>query len=315
MHELGLERLRSVFKLVPKEYPTTRQMGSSLENRARDLMAAFQDSQNKAVIATIGGIDQILMLKYLDEKVFLSNPKPFFGFSDNTHFVQYLWKLGIPAYYGGSILTQYAFHQAIPAYTEKYLRHALFESGEFELATSDTYNDIGLDWSVPENLEKSRVMEPNEGWYWDGEARAEGILWGGCLESMVAQLGVSTYLPDPKDLDGTMLFLETSEEIPDSWVVMYVLLGFGERGWFDKFKGVLIARPKAWDFKKQNNSEAKAAYKKEQRETIIKTIRRYNPQIPIVQNLDFGHTDPQFPVPSGQRARIDGTNKNILVDY
>ena len=35
VQDLGLERLKSMFNLVPVEYPTTRQMGSSLKDRAR----------------------------------------------------------------------------------------------------------------------------------------------------------------------------------------------------------------------------------------------------------------------------------------
>src|SRR6187431_3104565 len=108
VYEAGITQLQAVFGLVPKEYPTTRQMGSSLEDRARDIMAAFADPQNEAVISTIGGSDQIKLLKLLDPQVFLDNPKPFFGFSDNTHLHMFLWNLGIPSYYGGGIMTQYA---------------------------------------------------------------------------------------------------------------------------------------------------------------------------------------------------------------
>lgn len=40
VQDLGLTRMREVFDLHPIEYPTTRQMNSSLEDRARDIMAA-----------------------------------------------------------------------------------------------------------------------------------------------------------------------------------------------------------------------------------------------------------------------------------
>jgi hypothetical protein len=38
VQDLGLKRLEEDFGLEAKEYPTTRQMGSSLEERARDVM-------------------------------------------------------------------------------------------------------------------------------------------------------------------------------------------------------------------------------------------------------------------------------------
>lgn len=315
VQDLGLERLRDIFRLVPKEYPTTRQMGSSPHDRARDLMDAFADTGNKAVIASIGGHDQIKMLKYLDPQVFLDNPKPFFGYSDNTHFINYLWNLGIPAYYGGGVLTQYAMQQQMHEYTVKHLKKALFEAEEVELLPSELFNDEGLDWADKASLDRTRKMEPNEGWFWDGSMDAEGILYGGCLETFIFQFAVNTFLPSKDALGGTVLYFETAEDLPDTWIVMDLLTGMGERGWFDKFQAVLVGRPKAWEFNKQNSPEEKAAYRKEQRETVIKTVREYNKQIPIVQNLDFGHTDPQIPLPSGGKVRIDSLNKKVFVTY
>jgi len=65
VYELGLKRLRDIFGLEPVEYPTTRKLGASAEDRAKDLIAAFEDSEIKAVISTIGGDDQITYIKNL----------------------------------------------------------------------------------------------------------------------------------------------------------------------------------------------------------------------------------------------------------
>ena len=315
VQDLGLERLRNVFGLTPVEYPTTRTMGASLEDRARDVMAAFADPANKAVFTSIGGEDQIKLIKHLDPQVFLDNPKPFFGFSDNTHLHNFLWGLGIPSYYGSAVMTQLAMQGQMNEITKNSLNHALFDEGEYEMEVADQYNDEGLDWSVAENLTKSRKMEPNDGLIWDGNTNAEGILWGGCIESMVAQSSAGIYLPQTEDLDGTILFIETAEDIPDHWIIDYMLTGIGERGWFDKFQAVIVGRPKAWEFDKQKNTEAKAEYRKLQRETVLKTVREYNKTIPVVQNVDFGHTDPQVVLPNGNRVRIVSTSKKIYVTY
>lgn len=315
VQDLGLKRLQDVFGLIPKEYPTTREIGSSLQDRAHDIMAAFKDPENKAVIASIGGDDQIKLLKFLDPNIFTSNPKPFFGFSDNTHFHNYLWGLGIPSYYGGSIMTQYAMQEGMHELTVEFLRHALFEKGEFELKSSDFYTDEGLDWSNEENLHKTRKIETNEGWIWDGSLDCEGILWGGCIESLVAQFSVGSYLPTDHQLTNTVLFLETAEDIPEPWIIEYVLSGMGERGWFDLFQAVLVGRPKAWEFDKQKTPEEKADYCKDQRETILRVVRQYSKTIPVIQNMDFGHTDPQIVLPMGQNVRIDSTAKKIFACF
>ena len=63
VNELGLRVLPDDLGLVPVEYPTTRQVGASAIERARDVNAAFADPEIKALMATIGGSDQIMLLK------------------------------------------------------------------------------------------------------------------------------------------------------------------------------------------------------------------------------------------------------------
>lgn len=108
VYELGLKRLETVFGLVPVEYPATTKLGASTEERPADLISAFHDSDIKAVIATIGGNDQVTYIKNLPAEPFVNNPKPFFGYSDNSHFCNSLFLKGIPSYYGGSLFTQFA---------------------------------------------------------------------------------------------------------------------------------------------------------------------------------------------------------------
>lgn len=312
---LGLRRLEDIFGLKPKEYPTTRKMNSPLKDRAKDIMDAFSDPENKAVFASIGGSDQIKLIKYLDPKVFIDNPKPFFGYSDNTHLHNFLWNLGIPSYYGGGVMNQFGMNLKMFDQTINSLNRALFEAGEFELEVSSEFNDIGLDWAVEENLKLKRKLEPNDGLFWDGNNNASGKLWGGCVESLIVQSATAKYLPDHNDIEGAILCLETAEDIPEHWVIEYLLTGFGERGWLNKFSGILVGRPKAWEFDKQNTSEQKIAYKKTQRETVIQTVRQYNQEVPVVQNLDFGHTDPQVVMPFGQQAQILTDQKKIVLKY
>lgn len=314
-YELGLERLRDVFGLVPKEYPTTRIMGAPLKDRARDIMDAFADPDNKAVFTSIGGEDQLQLIKYLDPQVFLDNPKAFFGYSDNTHLHNFLWNLGISSYYGCAVMTNLGMNVEMFPMTVESLNRALFTGGNYEVVASKEYNDIGLDWSDKANLDKPRTVEPNDGLFWDGEGNVDGILWGGCIESLIFQSTAGKYLPKDEDLDGVVLYIETAEDIPEAWIPSYLLRGFGERGWFDRIQAVLVGRPKAWEFDKQNSAEEKCAYREEQRQEIIRAIRQYNGTIPIIQNLDFGHTDPQIILPNGGKVAIDTSKRSIVLQY
>ena len=68
--------------------------------------AAFADPTLKAVIATIGGDDQITVLRHLDPELIRANPKPFFGYSDNTNLLNYLWPR-LVGYHGGSVMVHF----------------------------------------------------------------------------------------------------------------------------------------------------------------------------------------------------------------
>lgn len=315
IHELGLTRLREIFELESVEFPATRKLSATKEERSADLIAAFEDNEIKAVITTLGGDDQVTYIKNLPSAPFANNPKPFFGYSDNTHFMNFLWQNGVPSYYGGCLFTQFARQGRMDDYTIEYLRKALFEDGEFEIFASKNFNDIDLDWEDISNLTKERVYEPNEGWIWDGGVDVEGTTWGGCLESIDEILRHGGSIPTPKDFGDIILIIETSEGVPTADYVWRVCRALGERGILERVKAVLVARPKSWYTDKQLNAEQKKQYKEEQRETILKTIREYNKTIPVIQNMDFGHTDPQIPFPYGKKVRIDSINKRVFVEF
>lgn len=311
--ELGLKRLQDLFELQPIEYPTTRKLGATAKERAKDLIDAFENPEIKAVIATIGGNDQITYIKNLPKEPFTNNPKPFFGFSDNSHLCNFLWLNGIPSFYGGSIMTQFAMQNKMDDYTVTHLKKALFRRGELLLKPSKTYNEIGLDWADDSNLTKQRIHETNDGFYWNGSMNGEGILWGGCLESIDEMLRHNITIPSLSDLEKVILMTETSEEIPSAEYVFRVYRALGERGILERVKGILVGRPKAWEFNKPFAKEKRTEYRNDQMEKIVETVRSYNKEVSIVQNINFGHTDPQVPIPLGNKCSIDVGLKEIRI--
>ncbi|HEX4799126.1 MAG TPA: S66 peptidase family protein [Candidatus Paceibacterota bacterium] len=315
VHDLGLKRIREVFELESVMYPATAKLDAALAEKADDLVAAFSDPEIKGVISTLGGDIQVTYIKNLPTEPFVSNPKPFFGYSDNSHFANFLFLNGIPSFYGAALFTQFAHQKEMNPYTVKYIKHTLFDEGEFELLPSESFNDIGLDWGDATQLNKEREYEPNEGWSWDGSKNAEGLLWGGCVESVDEMLRHAVQIPSLEQFEDIVLMMETSEEIPSADYVMRFFRALGERGILERVKGVCVGRAKAREFDKPRNHEERVAYRKEQQETIIKTVRAYNKDIPIVQNMDFGHTEPQIPMPYGNKIRIDSGNKQIFAQF
>ena len=315
VYELGLRRLREVVGLEPVEFPTTRMVGATTQERARDLVAAFEDPTIRGVITTIGGNDQVTYVKHIPAEPFARSPKPFFGYSDNSHLANFLWLLGVPCFYGGAIMPQYAMQGQMHDYTLRYLKFALFEGGQRELQPSEAFTEVGLDWGDPQNVQRQRDHSLNDGWFWDGEAKADGITWGGCVECIGEMLTNGVPIPSLEDFEHVVLMMETSEEIPSADSVRGVCESLGKRGILERIRGVLVGRPKAWEFDKPQEPSAREVYRKQQRATIMQAVRQYNASAPIVQNLDFGHTDPQIAMPYGGRVWIDPRAKKIVLDF
>ncbi|MEU4196166.1 S66 peptidase family protein [Kribbella sp. NPDC026611] len=312
-YELGLERLRS-WELDPVEYPTTRKLRSTPQERAADLHAAWSDPSVKAVIASIGGSDQITVLKHLDPAVFRADPKPFFGFSDNTNLLNFLHTLGLPAFHGGSVMGQFGRGGAMHPDTERSLRAALFTGGEFELTPAKGWTDRDRDWSDPTNLETEPELFPGTGWTWRGTATVSGRLWGGCLEILDWQLAANRWML-PTESYGGVLFAETSEEMPTSDQVYRMLRNLGERGLLERFDAVLWGRPKSWSLGQKLVPEESAEYVFAQYLAVDRALAEYNPSAVVVKGLDIGHTDPQQVLPYGGQVRIDPTAESITVGY
>lgn len=316
-YELGLERLRKEYGLEPVEYPATRKMGSTPAERAADIHAAFADPGIKAVIASIGGDDQITVLPLLDRELIRANPKPFFGTSDNTNLLAYLRNTGIVGYHGASVMVELGRPGAMHPQTADSLRAALFTSGPYELRPAERWNDINRDWADPATFDEEPGSRPGSGWSWVNADRvAEGRSWGGCLEILAWLLMADREIArDPAEYDGGVLILETSEDMPSATEVFRTLRSMGERGLLRRFSALLMARPKTWSFDRPNSPEDAARYAAEQQEAVLRAMRTYAPEATIVFDVDFGHTDPQVVIPYGGTVRVDGPARRITVTY
>src|SRR5579872_1575196 len=303
VYEQGLERLRSVFGLVPIEFPSARLKPEFLADnpkiRANDINAAFADPDIKGIIATTGGNDQIKILPYLDKKTISNHPKIFMGFSDCTNLHLFLWNLGIISYYGGSIMSQFAYPGEMQAYTRDSITKALFNASIGSIQSALEYTDADLDWSDKQNLTKTKTMYPCEGWDWhnSNEHILEGRLWGGCLEILHLHLSTKKYLPEIHNLVGSILFIETSEEMPTHEMVYEFFDKLSDLNIVQHIQAILVGIPKA-QFCEDMAPQGREQYIKEQKETIKTALKDHGIHIPTVFNMNFGHTDPQTIIPN-----------------
>lgn len=316
IHEQALRRLTEVTGLIPVEYPTTRQLNAPAEARADDLNAAFADPEIRAVLATIGGEDQITVIPYLDPTLVRRDPKPFLGYSDNTNLLNWLWTHGVPGFYGGSTQVQLGPGPGVDAGHQQSLRAALLTGERLELTEPGESEDIGHPWTDPRALTEYGDREPTEPWTWAGPARSvTGRTWGGCIEVIQWILTAGRFPADPSVLDGGVLFLETSEELIPAREFAWILRSLGERGLLAAVDAVVVARPPTSDFTVQPPAAERRTKREEQRDAATAVTARYNPDAVVVVGPPFGHTRPQWIVPYGGTMTVDGTEQRLFADY
>jgi muramoyltetrapeptide carboxypeptidase LdcA involved in peptidoglycan recycling len=316
VHELAMRRLREEIGLEPVEYPTTRQLGASPQARAADLMAAFADPQIKAILATIGGDDQITVLPFLDPEVAVANPKAFAGYSDCTNLLNWLWNLGIAGYHGGSTMVHLGRPGGLHPVSAGSLRAALFDSGELRLHPVERFSEDELSWADFEGMSCPAPTQPGLGWSWHRAGQVvTGPTWGGNLEIMHWNLAAGRWVRPVTDYSGCILILETSEEMPSAEEVFRMLRNAGERGLLTQFPAVVVGLAKASGIMQPVNPEARERYRADQQDAVLRAFDAYNPGAMIVFNVDIGHTDPQWVIPYGGTMTIDGPARTITACY
>ena len=316
LHEQALARLVDLTGLVPVEYPTTRRLGASAADRAADLNAAFADASIRAVLATVGGDDQITVVPHLDATLIARDPKPFLGYSDNTNILNWLWTHGVPGFYGGSTQVHLGPGPAVDPIHAQSLRAALLTGERLELTDPGESEDFGRDWNDPLALTEYGDREPTEPWVWAGPERSvTGPTWGGCIEVIQWILTAGRFPADPAVLSGGVLLLESSEDLIPAQEFGWILRSLGERGLLAAVDAVLVGRPPTSAFTVRPSADERRSLRDAQRDVAIDLVGHYNPDAVVVVGPPFGHTRPQWIVPYGGFVTVDGTARRVYADF
>lgn len=317
VHELAMQHLNEQLGVEPVEYPTTRRQGAPARARAADIMAAFCDPTIGAVLASIGGDDQITVLPQLDAALLADHPKAFCGYSDNTNLLNFLWNLGIAGYHGGSTMVHLGGRAGGPhPVSVASLRAALFSEDDLQLAPATRFGEDEANWERPETLAEEGPTTPGEGWTWHQPERVVcGPSWGGNLEMLHWNLAAGRWIRPADDYAGCVLLLETSEEMPASEEVFRMLRNMGERGLLAQFPAVLVGRAKAAHFGMPAEASERARFRAEQRAAVLRAFETYHAEAMVVFDVDIGHTDPQWVIPYGGAITVDGPARSITAHY
>lgn len=258
-------------------------MSSSVEKRTADIMTAFADKSVKAVLTVIGGFNSNQLIRHLDYEIIRKNPKIFMGFSDITalHTAIYA-QTGLVTYYGPHY-SSLGMKKGCE-YTLENMVNTLFEGGKREILPSAEWSDDA--WFLDQD---KREFIKNEGWWQIQGGTAKGTIIGGNLCTFILHLGTPYR---PKFEKDTILFLEDDEEAH--------LLNF-ERNLqalinqedFKNVKGLVIGR-----FQKASKVT------REELEFILKNKPELH-NMPIIANIDMGHTTPINTIALGGHAEIE----------
>ncbi|WP_313371191.1 LD-carboxypeptidase [Sedimentibacter sp.] len=297
-YEQGKERLQNVFGLEVVEMPHTLKGTEFIYNnpkkRAEDLMTAFSDNSIKGIFSCIGGEESIRMLPYIDFDIIRNNPKVFIGYSDSTTTHLICLKAGLSSYYGASVLNEFAENVKMHDYTVKYINKALFSNEPIgKIESPEYWTSERVPWVI-ENKYVERKMQLNTGYeLLQGNGIVQGRLIGGCIE--VLEMAKQTSLwPNDDVWNSAVLFLETSEDMPEPVYVEYWLRNYGTQGVLNKRNGIIWGKP-------YNNK-----YYDEYKEVIYKILKELElNDLPVLYNVSFGHTLPMTVIPYGALAEIN----------
>ena len=131
------------------EFPTTRKLGASPQERAADVNTALADPEMRAILTTIGGDDQIRVVPHLDAEALRADPKPFLGYSDNTNILNWMWRNGIASFYGGATQVHLGPGPGVDPVHCASLAAALLTGDELEVTEPGESEDFGKDWADP----------------------------------------------------------------------------------------------------------------------------------------------------------------------
>jgi muramoyltetrapeptide carboxypeptidase LdcA involved in peptidoglycan recycling len=260
--------------------PATHLDAVDIKLRAKDIHDAYRDSSVKAIMALNGGWLANSLLTYLDWDVVKANPKPFIGYSDITVLLNAIYaKTGNVGYLGPNLGTFGIKHEA--EYTAENLRTVLCGKGK----------TVSLVPSKKWGEGKKRKQYITQPWEVIQPGSAEGTVIGGNIATLYLLQGTGYY---PMFKEDTVLALEDDDEAGE----------YTTRE-FDRRLESILQQPNARKCIKAIVIGRFQSASKVAMEDIGQIIRSKSlKSIPVIANVDFGHTQPLLTLPIGGKMRI-----------
>jgi len=292
-----LESLGLRLKVMPNALERGDWTAGTPQQRVADLHAAFADPEVAVVLCAIGGNHSNELVDLLDYDLIRDNPKIFQGLSDITVLHCAIHKhAGLATFYGPALVTSLAEYPQVFDLTDECLCAAWFGDDRIQFREAVEWTDEFLDFGRKDDLKRARHTKPGDGWIWLHPGVTRGPIFGGCLESLCWHVKGSAEWPD---LDACVLLLELSEEAPSPATVAAYLTDLRRLDVMEQICGLVFARP--------------MNYQPEDVAMLWKVIRDATAglDIPVLANVDCGHTDPMLTVPLGLEVQLDSETNSF----
>ncbi|WP_339291372.1 S66 peptidase family protein [Paenibacillus sp. FSL E2-0201] len=276
LQQLGFRISFSVNSFEKDEF-----VSSSIESRIEDLHEAFLDPNVKGILTTIGGFNSNQLLRYIDYSIIAEHPKRLCGYLDITALSNAIYaKTGLVTYSGPHFSSFAMLHDN--EYTTQYFRKLMMDNKEILVRPSKHWSDD--EWYLDQ---ENRVFIRNEGPFIINDGEAQGTIIGGNLCTLNLLQGTE-YMPSLKN---SILFLEDDYE---SSPVTFDrdLQSLIHQPDFQHVKGMVIGRFQ------QGSRMTKNLL------TKIITSKEELSDIPVIADVDFGHTSPMITFPIGGQASL-----------
>lgn len=254
---------------------------AAVASRVADLHAAFADPEVAAVLTVIGGFNSNELLPYLDWDLIARNPKIFCGFSDITALQNaMLARTGLVTY-SGPHWSSFGMRDHF-APTLRWFTAALVDEGPYEVTPAQSWTDDL--WFLDQDR---REVLPGEGWWELQPGTATGRLVGGNLCTLNLLQGTA-YMPS---LDGALLLVEDDFNSQPVHVGrgLTSLLQLPDAG---GVRGLVVGR-----FQRETGMTRALLEQIVARQEVLAGL-------PVLANVDFGHTHPLATLPIGGQAEL-----------
>lgn len=264
---------------------------ATIEHRVSDLHTAFADPTVDGILTVIGGHNSNQLLPHIDWDLIAANPKVFCGYSDIT-----VLSCAIHAHtglitYSGPHYSTFGMKRHFEA-TQTRLVETLFNPGRRAVRHSATWTDDA--WHLDQD---DRTVRPTDGPWILKPGTAAGRLIGGNLCTLSLLQGTE-HMPS---LDSSVLFVEDDYlSFPENFDRQ--LTSLSQQPGFEGVGAVLIGR-----------FQAAVGMTRTKLQHIVDSNGHFD-ELPIVANLDFGHTDPMLTIPVGGQAWLAASPENCSLE-